>query len=157
MRKFSLILVLFLIISCSDESQEDSNPLSDWSHLAGNWSVHGLEFRESWKSLDDSTLVGKAYKLENGDTLVSEIIELKYRNGLITYTPLNKSKKIGYDVVYKGSRQGDTELVFTNNSGIFPGRVIYFKRGKNQVDVRLEELKDGNIGQTYDLIMTRDQ
>lgn len=156
-------LLILLLVGCSnkDQSQKDGKnevvtiAMTDYHWLEGVWLAHGLEYFEEWKTKDDSTMLGRAYKLEGIDTSITEEIIFTERGGVFTYTPTVKSQNQGRPIVFTGVTMDKSQMVFENLKHDFPNRIIYFLTSDQQIDVRIEQVIDGNVGQTYDIIMSR--
>ena len=158
MKIFSTYLVVaLLVIACGgpNTGTKDSVEMSDFEWMHGLWLAHGLEYFEEWREVDDSTKYGRAYKVEGQDTVVTEEIVFSKRKGDFFYTPTVKSQNRGLPIEFKSVSVKPHEIQFENLGHDFPNRIIYFQTSESQIDVRLEQVKEGNVTQSYDILMSR--
>lgn len=158
MKKYSLYISLTLLaLACGSSNQRDEAAvtMSDYNWMNGLWLAHGLEYFEEWRVGDDSTKYGRAYKIEGQDTIITEQIVFSQRKGEFVYTPTVKSQNRGLPIVFRAVSAKPHEIQFENLDHDFPNRIIYFQTSEAQIDVRLEQVKEGNVTQSYDILMSR--
>ena len=158
MKKYSLYIIIILFAAaCGSPNQPAGSKItmSDYDWLNGLWLAHGLEYFEEWRDGDDSTKYGRAYKIEGQDTIITEQIVFSLRNGNFVYTPTVKSQNNGLPIEFKAVSVKSHEIQFENLGHDFPNRIIYFNTSDAQIDVRLEQVQEGNVTQSYDILMSR--
>lgn len=79
----SVAAVILFILSFHFSSAQDV----DLTWLTGTWKVKGKPSFEVWHRNSNGTLSGKAFRIQSGDTLITETITLKYFDGSFHYIP----------------------------------------------------------------------
>lgn len=115
--------------------------------------LHGLEkcwemknrkgfLIEQWTKLNDSLLTGKSYQVSDKDTVMLETVQLKYENGIITYTPTVPGENAGKPVTFTlVSISNLTDYLFENKQHDYPQQIIY-KLGDYALKVTTRALND---------------
>lgn len=146
MNKF---LLPFLIISISTAAQKTEQV--KW--LTGMWKINTGKgvIVEEWKLLNDSTLTGKSYFIQNStDTIPQETIELSFRNGDWYYIPTVKNQNNAQPVPFRIIFLRGTEFISENPAHDFPQRIAY-RRMNNQLFASIEGRKKGRYSkQNFD-------
>jgi len=133
---FLLIVWVFLLQACHQEREYYTHNL-DW--LEGEWKGSQGEstFLESWKSIEDSILLGWGVSLdENGDTTFSEKLRIRKIGKKLYYVPEVSHNK--GPVFFGIIRLTDEEVVFENKLHDFPKAITYLRRGQDSVHIKLE-------------------
>ena len=143
------LLLPFLVFSISAAAQKTEQV--KW--LAGIWKINTGKgvIVEEWKLLNDSTLAGKSYFIQNStDTIPQETIELSFRNGDWYYIPTVKNQNNTQPVPFKVIFLRGTEFISENPSHDFPQRIAY-RRMNNQLFASIEGRKNGKYSkQNFD-------
>ena len=129
--------------------------MSDYNWMSGSWLAHGMEYIEEWTIVDDSTMTARVYKEEGKDTIVTEVIIFNRRGTEFLYTPTVKSQNSGQPITFKATVTNPNELQFENLAHDFPNRIVYFRTSDQQMDVRIEAVANGQVTQSYDILMSR--
>lgn len=98
------------------------------SWLTGRWKLSnskGITFEE-WHVANDSTLMGRSYRIpDGGDTVLQETIELAFRGGRWYYIPTavgqNNDQPVSFPVIFLRG----TEFIAENPDHDFPQRISY--------------------------------
>lgn len=141
----------------SSKSNVEIDSAQDFSWMVGTWMAHGLEYYESWEILDDSTLSATVFTTETGDTSITEKVLLTFRGGQWTYTPTMQSAQLGQNIEFPAVSMTYEMIQFENLENHFPNRIVYFNTSENQIDVKIEDLENGYVSQSYDILMSRIQ
>jgi len=99
--------------------------------LIGTWvqdTAKGSVY-ESWSQQNDSTLLGKSYKINQMDTMVFETIKLAEKSGKLYYIPTVSNQNQGEPVKFTLVNLSDTAMVFENATHDFPQVIQYKKQG----------------------------
>ena len=143
------LLLAFLVFSISAAAQKTEQV--KW--LAGIWKINTGKgvIVEEWKLLNDSTLAGKSYFIQNStDTIPQETIELSFRNGDWYYIPTVKNQNNTQPVPFRIIFLRGTEFISENPSHDFPQRIAY-RRMNNQLFASIEGRKNGKYSkQNFD-------
>lgn len=138
-RPLLLILSLFIVlIACKTPLN-----LSEIDWVLGNWQVNESTAFEEWRIANDTLYRGKGYKIRKNDTLVTETIEIVKKGESIYFIPSVLDQNDGKPVEFKLISKKRKELVFENLEHDFPQRIIYVKTSENEIDARIEGMKQG--------------
>lgn len=75
----SLLIILSLQLAYAQQA--------DFTWLAGTWKLKNKAAFEIWSVDPDGSLSGKAFRIQTGDTVITEVIRLEYSNGSFHYIP----------------------------------------------------------------------
>ncbi len=122
MKAFKLVLILIVISSNSIFSQKAN--LQELYFLIGTWKMEGKDNYESWKKIEDK-LVGKSFKMINGQEQVSETIEISVQGHNIVYTPtvFDQNEGLAIPFILKSSKEN--KFSFENPEHDFPKKIQY--------------------------------
>ncbi|HET6559637.1 MAG TPA: DUF6265 family protein [Prolixibacteraceae bacterium] len=125
--------------------------------LIGNWqnqSAKGL-LTETWRKLDDSTMVGQSYFIAGADTLFLENIRLEQRKDILTYIPIVRDQNNGQAVYFTLTRSTDSVLVFENPEHDFPQKITYSIMANDSLIAEVSAVVDGKVkSQSFRLGLT---
>jgi len=108
--------------------------------LQGTWKMENKEIYEHWDKLNDKTLKGFSYKLNNGQMKVSEYLEIKQHDNHIVYTASVINQNQGKSVDFKLIKT-DSTFTFENPNHDFPKQIVYQKLSDTEIFV---QVSDGN-------------
>lgn len=130
--KFSKSVLLFCgivaVVSCNRAKPVAFGKLSQ---LEGTWVMEGSEKPDSnyqmekWTSVNDTLMSGKAYEMVNGDSSLSESIQLVIRDGAIYYIPSVINQNDGQPVPFKMISNENGKFIFENREHDFPSTIMY--------------------------------
>jgi hypothetical protein len=146
MRIVSLILVFVLFeVACSQKVNDNtsSHPLN-W--LIGTWvntSNNEITF-EKWTLLNDSTLTGISFSVNNSDTIVFENITIEKRGNEMYYIPKVKNQNQGEAVYFRFIERKNDAFVFENTIHDFPQRITYAHINTDSLKATIEGIIDNH-------------
>ena len=126
-----LIIIFLFALTCfsmpataQSEKSQDFNLLKQ---LTGKWRMQTNKgtLYEEWMQVNDSLLKGKSFRVNNGDTVLLESVELKLSNNNIYYIPVTAHQNNQQPVIFTLIKTENKQYVFENKSHDFPQRVIY--------------------------------
>ncbi len=129
MKRFHFVATLgtvaILAVSCnSTEEVKDAGVTHDW--LLGDWirtnDSEGQQTYETWKRLNDSTLVGIGCTLVNGDTVFKEDLTLVEGDRLEV-----RGVGDGGPVFFRMNASTDSSFVVENPDNEFPKQIHYMR------------------------------
>jgi hypothetical protein len=129
-------MFLFLLGACSSASHD----MKKIKWILGKWESKTQEgtLYENWEKLDDSTYLGNAYSIVEGDTTFSEEARIMSRKGVIVYSvTVNNEETTDFELV-----NDEKEAVFENPEHDYPQRIIYMRNGKDSLYARIEGMVD---------------
>ena len=102
---WKIVIVFLALVSCQTKNPNEF----DFSKLIGRWEYTDPKSHqiEQWNSESDSSLVGKGFVLEQGDTTFIEFLALKKINGVWNY------------IAQVPSQNEQKEVYFCSNDCIF--------------------------------------
>lgn len=123
------IFISIFFISCSEQKPEKETltGMADFEWLLGSWesSSDSFLFGETWMKVNDSTMAGIGYFIQQGDTVASEQIGLVRRMGNTYYIPAVSNQNAGEEVVFVMRDKSVNDFVFMNPNHDFPQQIRY--------------------------------
>jgi len=120
--------------------------------LQGTWKIENSESYEHWDQLNDQTLKGFSYKIENRQMLVSEYLEITQKDNDVVYTATVINQNQGKGIDFKLTR-ADSVFLFEKPrsqfsernqlSETFENRSIYKGFGRKGKMVFVQDDKTG--------------
>ncbi|WP_422104103.1 DUF6265 family protein [Winogradskyella sp.] len=147
MKTLRLVIVLLLLTTYSAYSQNAN--LQQLEFLIGIWKIEGKESYESWEKKKDK-LIGQSYKIKNGQSIVTEHLELKVEKNQIIYTPIVLNQNDGKGIPFKLKLLQQKVFSFENPHHDFPKKIQYKILNANELQVSV--LGDDDKGFSYKLI-----
>lgn len=138
-----------------EKPQLDAEGLGDYDWMLGTWLAHGMEYYEVWEKKNDSTFSAIVYKELGVDSTITERIELSERGGDYIYTPTVLSQNAGQPITFLSVQAKKNMIQFENMAHNFPNRIVYFKSSAQQMDVKIDGVQDGEVFQSYDIMMSK--
>jgi hypothetical protein len=141
MSKLFLILaapVIIFLNGCSWEKEfiDPKSTFSELSFLEGSWKMKlegSSSIEEVWKKENDTLLKGYSFEVNEGDTVITELIDLYVSNLQIFYVPTTYGQNDGNPVAFKlTSREGGV-FNFTNPDHDFPNLISYSVIDRNHI------------------------
>lgn len=127
--KYTIILVLFLTDFAFAQSD-----FPDF--LRGTWKVENKESYEHWDSLNENTLKGFSYKIQNDQMEVSEYLEISRDDDGIIFTASVLNQNQGKDIHFKLTKT-DSIYSFENPAHNFPKKIVYQKLSDTEIFVQV--------------------
>ena len=112
--------------------------------LQGTWKMEGKDVYEHWDKLNDYSMKGVSYVIENGNVTVFEYLDLFYENGKVNYTATvvgeNKGKGISFIMM-----RSDSIFIFENRQHDFPKIITYQKVSDSEMVVKISDGADKEL------------
>lgn len=145
MGRFLLILIGLICLQCR------TSPEERFMWLIGTWKLEGREAYETWRIAEQSpALIGKAFRIQAGDTVVTETITLDYFDGSFHFIPDVAGDQGPIDFVIT-TTEGDS-FIAENPQHDFP-KVIQYSLQREGETRKLKAAISGNgevIAYSYD-------
>lgn len=108
--------------------------------LQGTWKIENKEIYEHWDKLNENTLKGISYKLQDGKMAISEYLSIarKEDKTIYTATVLNQNQGKGIDFELTKS---DSAITFENPAHDFPKKIVYQKLSETEILVQVSDGK----------------
>jgi hypothetical protein len=114
----------------------------EFEWLVGSWKIKDKQVYEIWQHhKDGETLVGKSFRIEGADTIVTEQIALFYSDGFYHYVPTTEDNN--YPVDFTITSYDDISFVAANPLHDFPKQIKYTIVRKVEGDI-LNAVIEGN-------------
>lgn len=111
------------------------------SFLVGTWKMEKGETYEHWDQLGKTSMKGYGYEIKNGETKITEYLDLTNRENGIYYTATVIGQNDGKGTDFKLT-QSDSTFVFENPEHDFPKKIIYKKRSATEIYVQVLGAKE---------------
>lgn len=145
MKRFSFHLLLFLVLlfsACNDENTLNSRKNFEKLYwLEGNWKgkLNEGTYYESWKKESPDLLSGTSFYIEGQDTIYSEKTSIKRGfTGVIYNVKVGNEDEVDFHLV----EISDALSIYENPLHDFPQRIIYIKKGNDQLLVKIEGVEN---------------
>jgi uncharacterized protein YciI len=116
--------------------------------LQGTWKMENRDVYEHWDTINEHSMKGFAYKMDNGQMLISEYLDLSQTNNEITYTATVLTQNQGRGISFQLTRSGAV-WVFENPMHDFPQKITYSQRSENSIFVEVSG--SGEKGFSYNM------
>ena len=144
---------MFLLVLCAVHAQEKGVEQFQW--LEGKWQGSEGEgiLVETWALQNTTTLLGTGFYMIGGDTVMREALRIqKFGPHWGFVAVINNQHPVLFTLV----ESTDTMLVFENTEHDFPQRIVYTKRGTNEIFAWIEgQLKGESARDEYRLQRVR--
>lgn len=146
MNILKIVLIIFtLVIMSSTIKAQEITDLSQFEFMLGEWRAEfpDMAFCESWAKESDTRFIGSAYKVQGGDSTLSETLSLEiidngYYNGVYyVATPVLQDSTF-----FKFITGTNEDAEFQDPDHDFPQRIIYRKVDEDRMFVVV-----GNLGE----------
>lgn len=138
MRFFLLLLFTtsFLILNCTDVFAQTGLP----TFLEGTWKMENQEIYEHWEIGDDGTMKGHSYRLNNGEKVVTENLEIHLAGDNVIYTATVLIQNEGKGIDFTLTQTEDSlTYSFENPEHDFPKVSMYQKRSDTEIYVQVSD------------------
>jgi hypothetical protein len=146
---WKIVIVFLALVSCQTKNPNEF----DFSKLIGRWEYTDPKSHqiEQWNSESDSSLVGKGFVLEQGDTTFIEFLALKKINGVWNYIAQVPSQNEQKEVYFRLTSQSASKVEFSNPQHDFPQKIVYVLQSDNTMQVYIEGPQQGKVARiTFD-------
>jgi len=118
------IIQLIIAILFSVGTQAQYADLADVDFLLGTWKMEGKETYESWVK-SEGKIVGKSYKIKQGEKVLTETIEIFLKDGEIIYVATVLDQNEGEGVSFTLNTFEEGMFSFENLEHDFPKKIQY--------------------------------
>lgn len=112
--------------------------------LQGTWKIENEETCEHWDKLNESSMKGFSYRLNNGQMVISEYLEISKTNNEIIYTATVLNQNQGKGVSFKQTKT-DSTFTFDNPNHDFPKKIVYQKLNDTEIFVQVSDGKQNGF------------
>ena len=112
--------------------------------LQGTWKMEGKEVYERWDKLNDYSMKGVSYVVENGEVTVFEYLDLFYDKGKVNYTATVVGQNDGKGIVFLMTRS-DSIFIFENQQHDFPKIITYQQVSDCEMRVKISDGADKEL------------
>lgn len=113
--------------------------------LEGTWKVENEEVYERWDKVNENTLKGISYLLQDGQMSISEYIDISKTNKKVTYVATVLGQNQGKAVSFKLTKM-DSAFTFENPKHDFPKKIVYKKLNETEISVHVSDGKQMEFG-----------
>lgn len=128
------LLPLLMLVITSKAVAQSSFP----DFLQGSWKMENKEIYEHWDRLNENSLKGFSYSVNNGKIAVSEYLDISRIENEVIYTASvlnqNQGKGIAFMLI-----DADTAYAFQNLHHDFPKKIVYQKLSDTEVFVQVSD------------------
>ncbi len=161
-RRLPAAVLFFLLVSPLSLFSQIDDPkgiFRELRTLEGTWFMptDRGDRLESWKILDDSTLVGRDFRIkpENGDTVTLETLRIEWRDTNITYIAIARGQNQNKPVAFRLTQADYDGYVFENPAHDDPQKIRYVLLGNRELQVYTEG-KRNNRPVTQEYVFERE-
>jgi uncharacterized protein YciI len=106
--------------------------------LQGTWKMQNSEIYERWDKLGDHSLKGFSYKVEDGQMIVTEYLDITQSSNKTVYTAavLNQNQGKGIEFVLTSA---DSAYTFENPDHDFPRKIVYQELSDTEIFVQVSD------------------
>ena len=132
MKYLTVVLIVFLTVSCSKQIKEQINfdvEIKNVDWIIGNWvrinDENNRSTFEHWNKVSEKEYNGLGYTLEQADTVFKENLRILQNDGhwYLEVTGVNENPTI-----FKFLDQSDSSFVSENNENEFPNKIDYSRK-----------------------------
>jgi hypothetical protein len=137
MKSLVLIILTSLIFGSTHTFVQTELP----TFLQGTWKMENREIYEHWELVDDGSMKGHSYRVNNGEKMVTENLEIRLVGDKVIYTAtvLNQNEGKGIEFTLNLSEEDHT-YSFENPDHDFPKVIImYQKRSDTEIYVKVSD------------------
>jgi uncharacterized protein YciI len=135
-KQMKYILTLLILFAVNSTYAQSGFP--DFLH--GTWKMENEEVYEHWDKLNENTLKGFSYTLEDTQLLISEYLNITKTDNEVIYTANVLQQNQGKGVNFKLTKT-DSTFTFENPIHDFPKKIVYQKLSDTEIFV---QVSDGN-------------
>ena len=144
MRQFGYLIsiIIAIILTSCKRSNPDFELLSE---IEGTWEMKFDESAvlEKWIKVNDTLYSGQSFEVSNGDTIVTETLQLLCNEDGIFYIPTVKDQNEGNPVSFKMTNRQNSRFVFENPNHNFPTSIVYEFLSDNRLNASVSGIIGG--------------
>jgi hypothetical protein len=141
-KHFFQVLLLLAAISVSSCSDSPIDQIDSLKRLEGTWvSTGNVLFFEQWEIIDDTTLRGLGYSINNDDTVYNEQLYIQKDSESVNYIAIVWKQNNAEPVLFELVKNSSGRFEFENPVHDYPKRIIYDFMSDTVFRVQLETLR----------------
>lgn len=141
-KHFHKVLLFFLTLLVSSCSDSPSDQIVSLKKLEGTWeSMGNVLFYEQWEIIDDTTMRGLGFSVNNNDTVYNEQLYIQKDDNSVNYIAIVWKQNNAEPVLFQLIKSDDDYFVFENPLHDYPNRIIYDFKSDSVFMVQLETMK----------------
>lgn len=105
--------------------------------LEGTWKMEGKEIYERWDLLNNTTMKGVSYVIDEGQTVVFEYLEMQRNKKNVVYTATVPGQNQGKSIAFKMKTPNDDTFTFENSKHDFPKKIVYQRLNNTEISVQV--------------------
>ncbi len=112
------------------------------SFLVGTWKVENQNTYEQWDRQDSHHLKGVGYKINDGQKVITEYLDIKYVGKDIIYSATVLSQNDGKTITFTLNHRNGNIFSFENPRHDFPKKIIYQKISDDEIFIEVTGAAD---------------
>lgn len=112
--------------------------------LKGSWKIENQETYEHWDKLNEQSLKGLSYTIQDDRIVVTEYLDITLRDNTIYYTATVLNQNEGKGVPFRMTNS-DSTFIFENPDHDFPKIISYHPQSDSEIQVTISDGKDKTI------------
>lgn len=140
----TFISLLCTIVLCSFSANDIPDRIK---FLEGTWKTENKESYEVWKSKEDGTMEGQAYKIKAGEKIITEYLSIRLIDHKLTYEAQALGQNNNQKIPFVLNDLIKDQLSFENLSHDFPKKIQY--KVIDDKTILVSVLGDGDNGFRY--------
>ncbi|MCI4670358.1 MAG: DUF6265 family protein [Bacteroidia bacterium] len=139
---FCLLLALFAASSCKKQKQKN-----DLSWLVGTWEMKSRKGStyEKWEQTSKNELLGRSFKIMEGDTLLLESIQIQVEDDQLYFIPTVPTQNEGKAIRFKNTKLEKGMMIFENPEHDFPQIISYSLINPDSIHAEVAGEIDGKL------------
>lgn len=142
MKKWCYLLLIFVV---QLSTAQNALPI----FLEGTWKMENAEIYEHWDQLNNQTLKGFSYAVNNENVQVTEYLEITQNKKRVSYAATVLNQNNGKTIIFTQTAHKEA-FVFENKKHDFPQKIVYQKL--NDQEVLVEVSTNNSKKYSYKLI-----
>ena len=148
MKTFKLKLLTIVLAIGIVACKTSVDPFGDLKNLKGSWEMKfegGASVIETWEQVNDTLYRGMSYEVTNGDSTLTERLQLVSRNDEIFYIPSVIDQNEGNPVEFKLTKREGGSFTFENPQHDFPNTIKYVFHGNDSLTASISGPFNGEV------------
>lgn len=143
--KKTYLLAAALLLSFTTITRQTGSFKALFKLTGGTWKMRTTKGYtcEQWKSLGDTALSGRSYKITGTDTTIEEQMMLIKRGADILYIPTVNGQNNGQPVIFKLISAFNGTYTFSNPKHDYPQLIVYQLASKNTLNAWIDGTYNG--------------
>ncbi len=142
MRKLVFVAFVLALVGCKQATEEVQNP---FQVLEGHWAKAGAAavVAEHWERFESNRWKGAVYRIEAGDSMLLESLEIRPVDSTFDYVALVQGQNNDQPVAFRLQKHlADSLFVFENPNHDFPQKISYHLPQQDSLVIVLGLLAD---------------